>query len=115
MGFLWKLTHDLDLWMQSMTTHPTDAAWLAFGFFGTALFGSRFLVQWIMSEMKGRSVMPIAFWYFSLAGGVTLLAYAIWREDPVFIVGQGTGLVIYARNLYFIWREKRENGADQAA
>jgi lipid-A-disaccharide synthase-like uncharacterized protein len=108
MGFLWKLTHDLDLWMQNMTTHPTDAAWLAFGFFGTALFGSRFLVQWIMSEMKGRSVMPIAFWYFSLAGGLVTLIYAIHIKNPPFILGQAVPLVIYARNLWLVRRERRQ-------
>ena len=107
MGFLWKLTHDLDLWMQSMTTHPTDAAWLAFGFFGTALFGSRFLVQWIMSEMKGRSVMPVAFWYFSLAGGLVSLIYAIHIRNPPFILGQALPLVIYGRNLFLVNRERR--------
>ena len=92
-----------------------NTVWLAVGFIGQGLFSARFLVQWLTSERVRRSVIPVTFWYFSLAGGVTLLAYAIWREDPVFIVGQGAGLVIYARNLYFIWREKRENGADLAA
>jgi lipid-A-disaccharide synthase-like uncharacterized protein len=107
MGFLWKWTHELDLWMQSLTAHPGDAAWLAFGFFGTALFGSRFLVQWIMSEMKGRSVMPIAFWYFSLAGGVVMLVYAIHIRNPPIILGQALPLVIYSRNLWLVYRERR--------
>lgn len=92
-----------------------NTVWLAVGFIGQGLFSARFLVQWLRSERLRKSVIPVAFWYFSLAGGVTLLAYAIWRQDPVFIVGQGAGLIIYARNLYFIWREKQENGADQAA
>ncbi len=92
-----------------------NTVWLAVGFIGQGLFSARFLVQWLQSERMRKSVIPVAFWYFSLAGGVTLLAYAIWREDPVFIVGQGAGLIIYARNLYFIWREKRENGAGLAA
>ena len=108
MGFLWKWTQDLDLWMQNMTTHPTDAAWLAFGFFGTALFGSRFLVQWIMSEMKGRSVMPIAFWYFSLAGGLVTLIYAIHIKNPPFILGQALPLVIYGRNLWLVRQEQKQ-------
>ncbi|MDP7190907.1 MAG: lipid-A-disaccharide synthase N-terminal domain-containing protein, partial [Alphaproteobacteria bacterium] len=65
-------------------------------------FSMRFLIQWISSEKRRKSVIPIAFWYFSVAGGATLLAYAIHRLDPVFIVGQAAGLLVYARNLYFI-------------
>lgn len=84
-----------------------DWLWLGIGFCGQALFSLRFLVQWMSSERKGRSVVPLAFWYFSLAGGATLLAYAIHRADPVFIVGQLTGLFIYARNLQLIARERR--------
>ena len=79
-----------------------DYLWLGIGLLGQALFSARFLVQWIASERLRRSVVPTMFWYFSLAGGVTLLAYAIHRLDPVFILGQGAGLVVYARNLYFI-------------
>jgi len=80
--------------------------WLVIGFLGQAMFSLRFVFQWIMSERAGRSIVPEIFWYFSVAGGVVLLAYAIWRQDPVFIVGQGAGLAIYARNLFFIWRDK---------
>jgi lipid-A-disaccharide synthase-like uncharacterized protein len=80
--------------------------WLGVGFFGQGLFSMRFLVQWFRSERVKRSVMPVQFWYFSLAGGVTLLSYAVYKQDPVFIVGQLTGLFIYARNLYFIHRER---------
>ena len=68
----------------------------------------RFLVQWLQSERLRRSVIPEAFWYFSLLGGATLLAYAIHRKDPVFIVGQAAGLFIYLRNLYFIIRARKE-------
>lgn len=75
---------------------------LAVGFLGQIIFGSRFLVQWIASERAGNSVMPIIFWWMSLLGGVTLVIYAIWRQDPVFIVGQGMGLAIYVRNLVLI-------------
>jgi lipid-A-disaccharide synthase-like uncharacterized protein len=82
--------------------------WLAVGFTGQALFSMRFLVQWWCSERKKRSVIPLAFWYFSLAGGVTLLAYAIYRQDPVFIAGQAGGLFVYSRNLYLIHRERRD-------
>ncbi|MGQ0676174.1 MAG: lipid-A-disaccharide synthase N-terminal domain-containing protein [Rhodospirillales bacterium] len=84
-----------------------NAVWLAIGFIGQGLFSARFILQWLKSERMRRSVIPVAFWYFSLAGGITLLSYAIWRQDPVFIAGQAGGLVIYARNLYFIWRERQ--------
>jgi len=84
----------------------TETLWIGIGFLGQAMFSMRFLVQWLQSERQRRSVIPVAFWYFSILGGITLLAYAIWRQDPVFILGQGAGLVIYARNLYFIWRER---------
>jgi lipid-A-disaccharide synthase-like uncharacterized protein len=73
--------------------------WLGIGFLGQALFSLRFLVQWLASERRGRSVIPRAFWYFSLAGSAVLLAYAIHLQDPVFMVGQGFGLLIYVRNL----------------
>ncbi|SLN60997.1 lipid-A-disaccharide synthase [Roseovarius gaetbuli] len=72
------------------------------GFLGQLLFSSRFIVQWIASERARNSVMPVVFWWLSLAGGATLLSYAIWRMDPVFIIGQGMGLVVYARNLFLI-------------
>lgn len=80
--------------------------WLGVGFLGQALFTSRFLVQWIVSERRGESVVPLAFWWFSLAGGLTLLSYAIWRQDPVFILGQATGLIVYVRNLILIRRRR---------
>ena len=82
----------------------TEQAWLTLGLLGQALFSARFVVQWIASERRRRSVVPRAFWYFSAGGGLTLLAYAIYRRDPVFIIGQGAGLVVYARNLWFIHR-----------
>lgn len=82
-------------------------AWLAVGFTGQALFTARFLVQWLCSERKGRSVVPTAFWYFSVAGGATLLSYAIYRGDPVFIAGQLAGVFIYGRNLQLINRARR--------
>ena len=87
------------------------ALWLAIGFLGQALFSLRFIVQWVASERERRSVIPVLFWYFSLAGGVTLLAYAIHRKDPVFIVGQASGLFVYLRNLQFIRRERQEIAA----
>jgi len=86
-----------------------NMTWIAVGFFGQALFSARFLVQWLKSEHLKRSVVPRAFWYFSLAGGATLLAYAIHRQDPVFILGQAAGLFIYLRNLQLIFRQARES------
>jgi lipid-A-disaccharide synthase-like uncharacterized protein len=79
-----------------------DWIWLAVGFAGQALFSMRFVVQWLASERRGRSVVPLAFWHFSVAGGITLLAYAVYRADPVFIVGQLGGLFVYIRNLQLI-------------
>lgn len=81
-----------------------EQVWLSVGLLGQALFSARFLVQWIASERRKQSVVPVHFWYFSIGGGLTLLAYAIYRQDPVFIIGQGAGLFVYARNLYFIRR-----------
>ncbi|HKC99068.1 MAG TPA: lipid-A-disaccharide synthase N-terminal domain-containing protein, partial [Methylomirabilota bacterium] len=78
---------------------------LGVGFLGQAFFSARFLIQWIASERLRKSVVPRAFWYFSIGGGLTLLLYALWRRDPVFILGQGAGLFVYARNLYFVLRD----------
>jgi lipid-A-disaccharide synthase-like uncharacterized protein len=86
----------------------TDQMWIAVGFFGQALFSARFIVQWIYSEKNRKSVIPVAFWWFSLSGGTVLLSYAIWRGDPVFIAGQAGGLLIYLRNLYFIRRDVKD-------
>lgn len=89
-------------------------AWLVLGFLGQLLFSARFLVQWLASERRGRSVVPLAFWHLSLAGGALLLAYALWRGDPVFVVGQGLGLAVYARNLYLL-RHPRPGHAPEAS
>ncbi|CAI8421187.1 MAG: lipid A biosynthesis [SAR116 cluster bacterium MED-G04] len=85
-----------------------ETVMIAVGFGGQLLFAMRFIVQWITSEGAKRSVIPVMFWYFSIGGGMVLLLYAIWRQDPVIICGQGLGLLIYARNLIFIFREKNE-------
>ena len=87
-----------------------DPLWLAIGFVGQALFSMRFVVQWLQSEKVRRSVIPLAFWYFSLAGGILLTAYAFHRGDPVFIVGQSMGLAIYLRNLWLIRRTPAADG-----
>lgn len=89
--------------------------WIGVGFVGQALFTMRFLVQWLQSERQRRSVTPLAFWYFSLAGGMVLLAYAIHRRDPVFIVGQATGVFIYVRNLQLIARRPARSQAHDRA
>ena len=81
--------------------------WLVLGFFAQALFATRFLVQWIASERRKESVVPIYFWYISLAGGILLLTYAIHIKDPVFILGQSTGVFIYTRNLMLIRKQKK--------
>lgn len=80
--------------------------WVMIGLGGQLAFTARFLVQWIASEKAGRSTIPIAFWYFSIVGGTILLSYAIYRADPVFILGQSMGVVIYSRNLWLIRRER---------
>lgn len=85
--------------------------WILIGIAGQVLFSLRFLLQWLYSELKRRSVFPMVFWYFSIAGGSLLLAYAIWRRDPVFIIGQGGGLLVYVRNLQWRLRERRRDRA----
>jgi lipid-A-disaccharide synthase-like uncharacterized protein len=85
-----------------------EQIWLAVGFLGQACFSMRFLIQWIVSEKRKESVIPIYFWYFSIGGGLTLLMYAIYRHDPVFMVGQAAGLLVYTRNLYLIYRKDRQ-------
>lgn len=84
-----------------------QTVWIGIGFLGQALFSARFIIQWLASERLGRSVVPLAFWWFSLAGGATLLSYALWRGDPVFVLGQGLGLVVYLRNLMLIRQHRR--------
>ena len=88
-------------------TTQAELLWVIFGFLEQSMFMMRFLIQWIASERARRSVVPVAFWYFSLAGGLTLLAYAIHRRDPVFIFGQALGTVIYVRNLRLIHAARR--------
>ncbi|HUO84698.1 MAG TPA: lipid-A-disaccharide synthase N-terminal domain-containing protein [Thermoanaerobaculia bacterium] len=90
-----------------MTLHPSSwDLWVAVGFLGQLFFSARFLIQWIWSEKKKASFIPIHFWYFSLLGGMTLALYAFHRRDPVFLLGQTMGLVVYARNLMLIRNEK---------
>lgn len=84
-----------------------ELIWVIVGLGAQLLFSMRFIIQWIASEKQRRSVVPELFWWFSISGGLTLLAYAIHRQDPVFILGQALGVVIYVRNLWLIYAEKR--------
>ena len=81
--------------------------WAWVGIVAQALFTMRFIVQWLASEKAGRSVIPMAFWIYSITGGTLLFVYALYRRDPVFILGQGMGLGIYVRNIALVLREKR--------
>ncbi|MGI9408996.1 MAG: lipid-A-disaccharide synthase N-terminal domain-containing protein [Hyphomicrobiaceae bacterium] len=96
-------------------TSTTEMIWLGIGFSAQLMFSMRFIVQWIASERARQSIVPEMFWYFSFAGGAMLFAYAIYRVDPVFILGQGTGLLIYARNIHFIWQNKRAVNSEQTS
>ena len=92
-------------WLNEMST--AEKIWTLIGFGGQALFASRFIIQWFRSEQVGRSIIPIEFCYCSIGGGIILFSYALYRQDPVFIAGQGLGLFVYARNLFLIFREKK--------
>ena len=85
--------------------------WVLLGFAAQIFFTLRFAVQWIASERVGKSVIPVAFWWFSIGGGLLLLIYALYRRDPVFIAGQAFGVFVYLRNLYFVMRERRAGAA----
>lgn len=85
-----------------------ETIWICIGFIGQSFFFMRFFVQWLASEKARKSIIPDIFWYFSLGGGAVLLSYAVYRHDPVFIFGQGMGLLIYLRNIYFLKRVKNE-------
>ena len=87
--------------------------WLGLGFLAQLMFSARFLVQWLASERAGKSIVPLVFWYLSIAGSVLLLTYSIYRKDPVFILGQSLGIFIYSRNLYLICREKKVMASEQ--
>ena len=91
-----------------------EALLLVVGLVAQAMFSARFLVQWVVSEKKRESVIPVAFWYLSLCGGLMLFCYAVMRKDPVIMLGQGTGIFIYSRNLYLIYRKRRTDAAEAA-
>ena len=108
----WLLVTIFPFLPESLVEHP-ETIMIIIGFGGQFLFAMRFIIQWITSEREQKSVIPIAFWYFSIGGGSVLLLYAIWRQDPVIIFGQGLGLFIYFRNLYFVSRDRRHSVSDQ--
>ncbi len=93
-------------YLYNLTT--VEIIFLLIGFLGQGLFASRFIVQWIYSEKKGESYIPLIFWYLSIFGGIGLLIYAISRKDPVIIMGQSFGIFIYLRNLFLIYRKRNE-------
>jgi lipid-A-disaccharide synthase-like uncharacterized protein len=95
-----------------MTWTDIPNMWLVVGFGGQLAFSARFLVQWVVSEARRESVIPIPFWYLSIVGGSLLFFYALHRQDPVFIVGQGAGLLIYSRNLVLISRRRKREVSD---
>ncbi len=98
-------------WLAMSHDELMEKGLLALGFLAQGMFSARFLVQWVASERAGRSVVPLSFWIFSVAGGGLLLLYAVFRKDPVFIVGQAAGLIIYLRNLYLIFNERSQQRA----
>jgi lipid-A-disaccharide synthase-like uncharacterized protein len=95
----------------SVLAHPMAIV----GIVGQCMFFSRFLVQWLISERRGTSTIPVVFWYLSMAGGCLMLTYALWRRDPVFSMGQATGLVVYIRNLMLIRRRRGRSDEAQPA
>jgi lipid-A-disaccharide synthase-like uncharacterized protein len=101
-----ELAGEFRVWAYEVFVAQLDT-WIMIGWIAQILFTARFVVQWLASEKAGKSVVPLAFWYFSVGGGFLLFVYALYRKDPVFIVGQGAGLFVYLRNLHLIWREHR--------
>jgi lipid-A-disaccharide synthase-like uncharacterized protein len=100
------LTHAVGAYLIDVFVTKLDW-WVLLGFLAQGLFTMRFLVQWIASERAGHSVIPVGFWYFSIAGGLLLLVYALYRKDAVFIAGQAFGTFVYLRNLYFVLRDRK--------
>lgn len=93
-------------WTEWIGMSLAEQIWVGVGLLGQLAFTMRFLLQWIVSERRGESVIPIAFWFFSMSGSVILLAYALHRRDPVFTLGQSFGLIVYVRNLMLIYGKR---------
>jgi lipid-A-disaccharide synthase-like uncharacterized protein len=101
-----SLSHEVGNYLSNVFLQKLT--WLVLvGYLGQALFTMRFVVQWVASERAKKSVFPVAFWFFSIGGGLLLFAYALSVKDPVFILGQGFGVFVYLRNLYFVYHERR--------
>lgn len=94
-------------WYMTLMQHPYDTLWGMFGFLGQAIFGIRFLIQWVKSEQEGHSVIPIAFWYISLLGGLISFIYAVHVQAWPLVMGQALPLPIYTRNIWMIYRDRR--------
>lgn len=108
-GFGYYLGYLMSKWNAELAAlSGTDMVWLGIGLAGQLMFMMRFVVQWVSSERAKRSVMPVSFWYFSLVGGITVLAYGLYRVEPVIILGQLPGTLIYLRNLRLIQKERRQ-------
>jgi lipid-A-disaccharide synthase-like uncharacterized protein len=105
-----ELLHNLISYLNDVFIIKFDG-WVLLGFVAQGFFTMRFVVQWIASERARRSVIPVAFWFFSIGGGVLLLVYSLYRRDPVYIAGQALGLLVYIRNLYFIAIHKQQAAA----
>src|SRR6476659_6255414 len=105
------LLHQLGNYLYDVFVLKFDG-WVVLGFVAQGFFTMRFLVQWIASERARASVIPVAFWFFSIAGGLLLLVYALYRRDPVFIAGQAFGLIVYLRNPYFIVNGRKAVASD---
>lgn len=101
-----QFSHDVGGYLYDVFVAKFDL-WLLLGLFGQGLFAMRFVVQWLASEREGRSVMPVAFWFFSIGGGLITFIYGLYKREPIIIMGQSLSLLIYARNLVLIARERR--------
>ncbi len=111
-SFLAGFAAKLGAWWNAMT--PVDLVWLGVGMLGQLMFTARWFIQWIASEKAKRSIVPETFWYFSFVGGLMVLAYGVYKADPVIILGQ-FGVFIYGRNLYFLLQQKRQAAKDGSA
>lgn len=108
-GMGYYLSHLMAQWTHYFQgIGEVELIWLLIGLLGQAMFMMRFVVQWIHSERHGKSVIPVSFWYLSLAGGMIVLAYGIHKVEPVIILGQIPGTFVYIRNLMLIYREQRD-------
>lgn len=111
MSFLANYADRLAQWWGTMSA--LDLTWLGIGLVGQTMFVMRWFIQWLASEKAGRLVVPELFWYASLIGGLMVMAYGIYKPDPVIVLGQ-FGVFIYARNVYFLWRQKNPARASTA-